>query len=86
MSLTYWNYIKLDKLLDLQKPRSDPQEHDETLFIIIHQVYELWFKLILHELEKIKRNFSANDLFAAIATFQRCPMVMKSMVSQMDII
>lgn len=86
MSLTYWNYLKLDKLLDLQKPRSDPQEHDETLFIIIHQVYELWFKLILHELEKIKRNFSANDLFGAIATFQRCRMVMKTMVSQLDII
>lgn len=86
MSLTYWNYLRLDKLLDLQEPMSDPAEHDETLFIVIHQVYELWFKLILHEIEKIKRDFSSNDLFGAIATFQRCRMVMKTMVSQLDII
>jgi len=86
MSLTYWNYLKLDQLLDLQQPKSQPAEHDETLFIIIHQVYELWFKVLLHEFEKIKRNFSSHDLFGAIATFQRCRMVMKTLVSQLDIL
>ncbi|MFQ5494067.1 MAG: tryptophan 2,3-dioxygenase [Phycisphaerae bacterium] len=86
MSTTYWNYLKLDELLRLQRPKSDPAEHDETLFIVIHQVYELWFKLLLHEFEKIKRNFSGNDLFGAIATFKRVRMVMKTLVSQLDIL
>ena len=46
MSLTYTDYLNIDELLNLQKPQSDPEEHDEMLFIIIHQTYELWFKQI----------------------------------------
>ena len=49
MELTYNNYLKIDELLDLQELQSDPEEHDEMLFIIIHQTYELWFKQVLHE-------------------------------------
>ena len=52
MSFTYSSYLKLDQLLDSQKPVSegpDGPEHDEMLFIVIHQVYELWFKQLLHE-------------------------------------
>lgn len=86
MPINYNDYLKLDELLNLQQPRSEPAEHDETLFIIIHQVYELWFKLLLHELEKINRDFSDNDLFGAIATFKRTRMVMKTLVSQLDIL
>ena len=55
MALTYWSYLQLDKLLDTQQPRSEPAEHDEMLFIVIHQTYELWFKLLLHELDKVTR-------------------------------
>ena len=86
MALTYSDYLKLDGLLALQQPRSQPPEHDEQLFIVIHQVYELWFKLLLHEFEKIKRDFSRNDLYGAIATFQRCRTVMKTLVGQLDIL
>ena len=50
MPLTYADYLELDRLLALQSPRSNPPEHDEMLFIITHQTYELWFKEILHEL------------------------------------
>ena len=50
--LTYANYLDLEKLLTLQNPRSTPAEHDEMLFIIIHQTYELWFKQLLHEFER----------------------------------
>jgi len=57
--LTYANYLDLEKLLTLQNPRSTPAEHDEMLFIIIHQTYELWFKQLLHEFEKIENDFSA---------------------------
>ena len=86
MDLTYSGYLQIDKLLDLQTPRSDPPEHDEMLFIVIHQVYELWFKLLLHELEKIKRNLSAGEIFGAIHTWKRCRTMMKTLVSQLDVL
>jgi len=86
MELTYASYLHLDELLSLQKPRSDPPEHDETLFIIVHQAYELWFKLLLHELDKIKIDFEAGHLYGAIATFKRVRMIMKVMVEQIDIV
>lgn len=86
MALNYINYLQVDALLGLQRPRSDPPEHDETLFIIIHQTYELWFKQLLHEFEKIKRDFSAGDLWAAVATFKRCRTIMKTLVGQLDIL
>jgi tryptophan 2,3-dioxygenase len=86
MPLTYTDYLKLKKLLDLQEPRSSPPEHDEMLFIVIHQVYELWFKLLLHELDKVKADFSSNDLYGAIHTFKRSRTVMKTLVGQLDIL
>ncbi len=86
MSLTYSSYLKLEQLLSLQEARSTPAEHDETLFIIIHQVYELWFKQLLHELDKVKRDFSAGDLWGAVATLKRVRMVLKTIVGQLDIL
>ncbi len=86
MSLTYSSYLKLDELLSLQQPRSEPAEHDETLFIIIHQVYELWFKQLLHEFDRICRELSSGELWGALASFKRCRMVMKTMVAQLDIL
>ena len=84
--LTYANYLNLEKLLMFQNPRSTPAEHDEMLFIIIHQTYELWFKQLLHEFEKIKRDFSAGDLFGAIHSFKRTRTIMKTLVGQLDIL
>jgi tryptophan 2,3-dioxygenase len=86
MDLTYSTYLHLDRLLDLQQPRSQPVEHDEMLFIVVHQAYELWFKLQLHEFEKIKHDFSTNHLYGAIATFKRVRTIMKVMVEQVDIV
>jgi tryptophan 2,3-dioxygenase len=86
MSLTYSSYLHLDHLLSLQEPRSTPPEHDETLFIISHQAYELWFKLQLHELEKIRDDFRNDRLYGAIATFKRVRTIMKVMVEQIDIL
>ena len=86
MTLTYAGYLELDTLLDLQKPRSSPPEHDEMLFIVIHQTYELWFKELLHELEKVARDLSGNDLHAAIHTTKRCRTIMKTVVGQLDIL
>ena len=84
--LTYEKYLHLTEMLALQKPRSAPPEHDEMLFIVIHQTYELWFKLMLHELEKIKRDFSNNRLYDAIHTFKRVRTLMKTLVEQLDVL
>jgi len=86
MPLTYGRYLKIEELLALQQPASDPPEHDETLFIVIHQVYELWFKLLLHELDKVKRDYAQGDLFGAIATWKRARMVLKTLVGQIDVL
>jgi tryptophan 2,3-dioxygenase len=86
MDLTYAEYLRLDELLALQKPRSEPEEHDELLFIVVHQAYELWFKLMLHELDRIKEELSAGRLYPAISTFKRVRTIMKVMVEQIDIV
>lgn len=86
MPLTYSGYLQLPALLELQKARSEPPEHDEMLFLVIHQTYELWFKLLLHEFEKIRADFSNNELFGAIHTFHRARTIMKTMVGQLDIL
>jgi len=86
MSLTYSTYLRIPELLKLQQPRSSPPEHDEVLFIVIHQTYELWFRLMLHELEKVKQDFSSGDLYGAIHTVHRCRTIMKTLVGQLDIL
>ena len=78
--MNYSSYLQVEKLLDLQDPKSDPVEHDELLFIIIHQVYELWFRQMLHEIDKVKTDFSDGELFGAIAAFQRLRTIMKTLV------
>ena len=86
MELTYAGYLKMDQLLALQEPRSSPPEHDEMVFIVTHQAYELWFKLQLHELDKIRHDFQENHLYGAISTFKRVRTIMKVMVEQIDIL
>ena len=58
---TYAEYLKIDELLTLQRPLSDGPEHDEMLFIVIHQVYELWFKQVIHELDHLEQLLGRND-------------------------
>jgi len=84
--VTYQNYLKVPELLSLQSPLSDPEEHDETLFIVIHQVYELWFKVVLHELDRVRALFVAGDGARAAATLKRVLTVLKVLVAQLDIL
>ena len=84
-ALTYGSYLALDELLSLQKPRSEG-EHDEVLFIIIHQVYELWFKEILHELDYCMRLLEDDDAFRAQHTLKRILTILKVLVAQLDIL
>ncbi|HUP42935.1 MAG TPA: tryptophan 2,3-dioxygenase family protein [Thermoanaerobaculia bacterium] len=88
--LTYSSYLKIDELLSLQQPRSGgpgrPAEHDETLFIVIHQVYELWFKQVLHELTHLQRSLDADDGPTALDTFKRILTILKTLVGQVDVL
>ena len=78
MSLSYGSYLKVDELLSLQRPLSQPPHHDEMLFIIIHQVYELWFKQLLHEIDGTMLAVDRDDLlrvckqFGASTQFSGC--------------
>jgi len=84
--LTYGSYLKLDELLALQEAQSEGPEHDELLFIVIHQVYELWFKLVLHELGQIQRALEAGEAPTAQAGFKRVLTIFKTLVAQVDIL
>ena len=86
MPYTYTSYLRLDELLDLQTPASGGEEHDEMLFIVIHQVYELWFKQVLHETDLLRRAFEGNDRPQALATLKRILTIFKTLVSQVDIL
>ena len=86
MTLTYHDYLGISKLLDIQTPRSEPAEHDETLFIIIHQTYELWFKQFLHEMDRAEHCLNEDDLWGCVATLKRMRMILKTLVQQVDIL
>ena len=86
MGLTYSQYLKLDELLALQRPQSPGPEHDEILFIVIHQVYELWFKEMLHELASLDRLLRRNETPRALHTLKRVLTVLKVMVAQIDVL
>lgn len=86
---TYSNYLRLDELLNLQTLASataGQEEHDEMLFIVIHQVYELWFKQVLHETQLLVRSLEANERPMAFATFKRILTIFKTLVAQVDIL
>ncbi len=93
-SVHYDKYLQLNKILNAQKLRSgefDEPAHDEMLFIIVHQVYELWFKEILHDLESVMNLFSEGivlerDLGTAIARLDRVVKIQKILVDQIDIL
>jgi len=69
--VTYSSYLALDELLQLQRPRSQPEHPDELLFIIVHQASELWFKLILHELDGLIELLEARDTLGALTSVKR---------------
>lgn len=86
MSITYAHYLKLDALLHLQQPRSEAPEHDEMLFIVIHQVYELWFKQLLHEFDHLMALLNAGETPSVLHTFKRVLTILKTLVAQVDIL
>ena len=83
-ALTYSSYLALDQVLNAQHPRSE--EHDEMLFIVIHQVYELWFKQLLHELGHLQRSLEAGATPRALGTLKRILTILKTVVAQVDVL
>jgi tryptophan 2,3-dioxygenase len=85
-ALSYTDYLQLDTLLGLQRPLSDPAEHDEFLFIVVHQVYELWFRQLLHELDALYRSLAEGDHPHSFSTLKRVRAILKTMVGQIDVL
>ena len=83
-AFTYGSYLKVDELLKLQEPRSE--EHDEVLFIVIHQVYELWFREVLHELDRVMELLRQDMGDRAQHTLKRVLTILKVLVAQVDIL
>jgi tryptophan 2,3-dioxygenase len=83
-SLNYTSYLALEEILAAQRPASD--EHDEILFIVVHQVYELWFKQLIHELRYLQRMLEEGNNARAFSTFKRVLTILKLVVAQLDVI
>ena len=81
--LNYGSYLALDGLLSLQRLRSAPEHPDELLFIIVHQASELWFKLILHELNALHARLEENDTLGALASVKRVNALVRIVTSQL---
>ncbi|HXX43089.1 MAG TPA: tryptophan 2,3-dioxygenase family protein [Candidatus Acidoferrales bacterium] len=92
--LTYSSYLKVPELLELQQPQSSPQHHDELLFIIVHQTYELWFKELLHDLDAVVLNLRAagadptshDEVYEAARLLRRCTEITRVLVEQFTIL
>ncbi len=85
-AVTYGSYLRVDELLALQQPLSAGPEHDELLFIVIHQVYELWFKELLHEFDRVRELLTSDDTHRAQHTLKRILTILKVLVAQLDIL
>jgi tryptophan 2,3-dioxygenase len=88
-AVTYASYLKVPELLSLQVERSsgpDGPEHDELLFIVIHQVYELWFKQLRHELRGVQAALVAGDTDTALHLLNRVLKILKTLVAQIDVL
>jgi tryptophan 2,3-dioxygenase len=83
---SYGSYLQVGPLLGLQRPLSEPAHHDELLFIVIHQVYELWFKQILHELDAAMRSIDSDDLLRTSKRFRRIDAIQRLLEQQIDVL
>ena len=83
---SYGEYLKVPELLELQKTLSEPPHHDETLFIIIHQVYELWFKQMLHEVDAVIRSLNDGNVRHATRLTRRLIEIQRILIAQIAVL
>ena len=84
--MTYAGYLQLDRLLSAQQRLSDPPHHDEMLFIVQHQVSELWMKLLIHELKAALAHLRADELGACQKIFARCKGVLRQLTGMWSVL
>jgi tryptophan 2,3-dioxygenase len=84
--LTYGSYLKVPELLSLQRCLTQPPHHDETLFIVIHQVYELWFKQVLHEVDSAICELDADRVHEASRLLRRVVEIQRVLVAQVKVL
>jgi tryptophan 2,3-dioxygenase len=84
--LTYGSYLNVGHLTELQLLRSEPAQHDELLFIIIHQVYELWFKQMLHELDAVAARLDEDQPLGAHRLLHRCVEIERVLIAQITVL
>lgn len=84
--LTYGRYLRLPELLGQQELLSSPPVHDEMLFIIVHQTYELWFKELLHELTTVRDVLLARTVWRALQLMRRIHVIERLLISQVDVL
>ncbi|HKN77853.1 MAG TPA: tryptophan 2,3-dioxygenase family protein, partial [Lysobacter sp.] len=84
--MTYGGYLQLGRLLDAQKPVSSPPHHDEMLFIVQHQVSELWMKLLIHELGAALEHLRADRLAPCQKIFARCKQVLRQLTEMWSVL
>ncbi len=84
--MTYSSYLALDSVLSAQHPRSQPEHHDEMLFIIQHQTTELWLKLVRHELDSACELLAADDLAAALKRLARVKHIQETLIHQWSVL
>jgi tryptophan 2,3-dioxygenase len=84
--LTYGSYLNVGHLTELQMLQSEPAQHDELLFIIIHQVYELWFKQMLHELDAVAERLDADQPLGAHRLLHRCVEIQRVLTGQITVL
>jgi tryptophan 2,3-dioxygenase len=84
--LTYGGYLRIPELLAVAIPQADPPAHDELLFITVHQVYELWFKQVLYELESARDAMTAGETWRARHLLRRVHVIERLLVAQVDIL
>ena len=84
--LDYKGYLKLDELLKLQQPLADPACHDETLFIVVHQVFELWFRLLLHEIDKICELLDQDDVLESERLIRRLTSIIRLFIPKLSVL
>jgi len=84
--LTYKGYLKLDELLKLQQPLAIPECHDETLFIIVHQVFELWFRLALHEIDEVLELLERDDVFESARLIRRLTAIVRLFIPKLSVL
>ena len=84
--MTYGGYLRLDRLLSAQQPASNPPHHDELLFIVQHQVSELWLKLMIHELSSAIAHLRRDELDACQKIFARCKQVLVQLTNMWSVL